>query len=277
MALLRIYVCSLCLLGCWGQSAAAQERVSLGISPWTHERLLFKWALPIAKHMEARSPLKVQMKSAKDLKEYYERAKNAEYDGLIAPLHMGLVLVKSHGFQALMWAKVEYNVMIVCDQSLAINALDQLDQQEIHFPSMYATTSLILLADLSSAGVNVNPVLHKNQWKVVEQLHSGGAKCAGLLSNLYESQKESFKARFNVVYRNPMKLDALVVSPPNIASHKQQAFLSLASEYAEPGIVKRFEVVKGEEIRHWHDTLNAALALFKIELSKESVGGAGEE
>ena len=236
----------------------------LGVSPWTHPNLLFNWAKPVLAHIEQNSGLPVTMASAKDLKAYYEKAVAHEFDALIAPITMGYHLIQAHQFEPLMWVRVGYQVLLVCDANGGFQSIADLQGVDVAFPMDYASTTLVAKQALKQAGVTAVAHILKDQWKVIETLHSGAVPCVAVLSNLYDAQAPELKARFREVYRHPLKLDAMLIAPASSGVQVRSALMTLGQRYSQgQSIVQGFEVIEVEEFEFRRQALAAELAAFK--------------
>ena len=251
------------------------DRLVMGISPWTHQALLFRWAKPIIAHVQQQTDKKVTIGSASDFPTYFKRAKAGSFDAFIAPLNYGLHLVKEEAFTPLLWVRVGYHSLIVCDKNTGHKTLADLKNTTVVFPPEFASTTMVIKQALSEANVEVSSVYVKNQWEVIENLVGGKAPCATILSSLFQSKSGKLRDRFFELYRYPLQMDALMMAPPSAPQADLDAVLSLAEGYHAPGsIVKRFDPLKPSkaELYDLYEKLAPVLARFKAMVSDTGGG-----
>lgn len=257
------------------KGAEQPGRLVMGISPWTHQALLFKWGKPIIEHVQRHTDKKVVIGSASDLPVYFKRAKEGNYDAFISPINFGLYFVREEGFTPLLWVRVGYQSVLVCDKESGHKRLADLNGETVIFPPAWASTALVMTRAFEKAGITVKPQYVKDQWEVIEGLLGGKRPCAVILSNLYETKSSKLKKRFFEVYRDPIVMDALLIAPPSTHQTDLDAVLSLANGFHAPGsIVKRFDPLKPSkaELYDLYEKLAPVLARFKAMVNDTEVG-----
>ena len=258
-----------------GKGPYESDRLIIGISPWTHQALLFKWGKPIIEHVQRYTDKKVAIGSAGDLPSYFKRAKEGSYDVLVSPINFGLHLVREEGFTPLLWARVGYQSVLVCDQASGHKQLKDLNGEAVTFPSPWASTALVMAHAFEEVGVEVKPQYVKSQWEVIESLLGGKTPCAVILSNLYETKSSRLKSRFFEIYRDPIVMDAVLVAPPSTKKVDLEAVKSLATGFDSPGsIVKGFDLVApaSDELQSRFQEMAPILKRFKSVLGNVKEG-----
>lgn len=259
-----------------GKGPDESDRLIIGISPWTHQALLFKWGKPIIEHVQQHTHKRVAIGSAGDLPSYFKRAKEGSYHALVSPINFGLHLVREDGFTPLLWVRVGYQSVLVCDKESGHKHLKDLKGEEVTFPSPWASTALVMTHAFEEVGVEVKPQYVKSQWEVIERLLGGKTPCAVILSNLYETKSSRLKSRFVEVYRDPIVMDAVLVAPSSTKKVDLEAVKSLATGFDSPGsIVKGFELIapESDELQSRFQEMAPILKRFKSVLgnTKESI------
>lgn len=210
-----IYTFVLCACFAGGSHAATQQSVIIGMSPWTHQDILFKWARPVISYMENASAMKIRLASAQDLGQYFEKAKSYKFDLMISPMHLGLHLIKHHNYTPLVLMHTGTQIVMVGNVDAGVHSLNDLQGKSVLVPLDISIGRLMAKHELSVRGIQANLVEHKDHWKVIEGLRRGKGAAGVFMRNLYLMKDEAFRKKNVIIYENPVVLNGFLLKAPN--------------------------------------------------------------
>lgn len=249
----------------FASNASAQQSVVVGMSPWTHQDILFKWARPVMDYMEKASGKKIRLASAQDLPHYFEKAVAYKFDLMIAPLHLGLHLIKYNNYKALAYLHTGTKIVMVANVDSGIHSLNDLHGRPLLVPADISIGRLMAKHELSVRGILAKLVEHKDHWKVIEGLRRGKGAAGVFMRNLYLMKDEVFRKKNAIIYESPIVLNGFLLKAPNGPDASKMVDALVQFQTDDPrALLKSAERITPELMADLYDNMAPYLAeLYK--------------
>jgi len=245
----------------FASNATAQQSVVVGMSPWTHQDILFKWARPVVSYLEDASGLKLRLASAQDLGQYFDKAAAHQFDFMIAPLHFGLHLIKHSEYKPLAYLHTGTRIVVVANVDAGIHSLNDLHGRPVLVPMDVSIGRIMAKYDLGARSIQAKLVEHKDHWKVIEKLRRGKGAAGVFMRNLYFMTDEAFREKNAIIYENPIVLNGLLLSVPNGPDASKMVDALLQFHTDDPrALLKSAERITPELLADLYDKMAPYLA-----------------
>lgn len=219
---LLLYLCVAFVLLLPARTAlSAAPPLSFGVLPQRSIVMTAKYWNPILSYLEQRTGIPLVLKIERTAQEHARQVRLGSYD-----------LVYSNHIFTTANAKVGYRILtrpagppiageIVVLEDAPINRLEELDGQEVGFPSPAAFVAYAVTMDaLAKRNITVKPVFAGSQEGIMAQLKAKRVLAASVNSLVMQEYATRTLLRYRVLWRSPDYLNLPIAVHPRI-SHKQ--------------------------------------------------------
>ncbi len=243
----------------WSGQVLAQEPVKLGFSPWTTPELLQAWGKPIEDSLEKHTGMPFQISSSASLQKYLLAGINGQFEVLQTPMHLGLYLVRFHGFKVALIARAKLKMLIVTRKSADIDHLSQLKNTPMAVTDPIAISTLMAEEAMGKHLFQVQLVHEKDHWQAMEALQQGRVQSATVINYLYFGLSAPLKNKLKVLHYYPTALDGLVITPAGKGEdwRKKVARSLIDFKPHKTSLISGFASAEEGEIKDWFEKMNS--------------------
>ncbi len=243
----------------WAGQAFGQQPVMFGFSPWTTPELLQAWGKPIETSLEKHTGIPFQITSSASLQKYLLAGINGQFEVMQCPMHLGLYLVRYHGFKVALFARAKRKMLLVTRKSAGIDHLSQLKNTQMAVTDPIAISTLMAAEAMGKQLFQARLVNEKDHWQAVEALQQGRVQSATVIDYLYMGLSAPLKDKLKVLHHYPMVLDGLVITPASKgeAWRKKVANSLIGFKPHKTSLISGFASAEEGEIKDWFEKMNS--------------------
>ncbi len=243
----------------WTGLALGQQPVMFGFSPWTTPELLQAWGKPIEASLEKHTGIPFQITSSASLQKYLLAGINGQFEVMQCPMHLGLYLVRYHGFKVALFARAKRKMLVVTRKSAGIDHLSQLKNTQMAVTDPIAISTLMAAEAMGKQLFQARLVNEKDHWQAVEALQQGRVQSATVIDYLYMGLSAPLKDKLKVLHHYPMVLDGLVITPASKgeAWRKKVANSLIGFKPHKTSLISGFASAEEGEIKDWFEKMNS--------------------
>ncbi len=246
------------LLLMWVGQVVAQEPVKLGFSPWTTPELLQAWGKPIEVSLEKHTGMPFQITSSASLQKYLLAGINGQFEVMQCPMHLGLYLVRYHGFKVALFTRANLKMLVVTRKNTLIDRLSQLKNTQMAVTDPIAISTLMAEEAIGNQLFQARLVHEKDHWRAMESLQKGRVQSATVIDYLYFGLSAPLKSKLKVLYYYPTVLDGLVITPASKGINWQKKVANSLIDFKphKTSLISGFATAEEGEIKEWFEKLN---------------------
>lgn len=248
-----------------------QDYYSFAVVPQQSAAKLTKLWTPVLQDIEARTGLKLVLKTAPNIPEFEKRVSKGEYDfAYMNPYHF-TVFNKTPGYQAVAKAKdKKIHGIIVIHKDSPITTLPELYGKTLSFPAPAAfAASVLTRANLTRMGIDFTPKYVRTHDSVYMTVAQGLYTAGGGVKRTFNSMPAEIKDQLAILWTSPGYTPHAIASradlDEDIKKQVQNALLSLdQSETGQAALnslkIRGFEYAKNSD---WDDVRGLGLDILK--------------
>jgi len=243
----------------------ADERLRIGVSPWTSGQLLKAWMDPVVNHIEHHGGARYHFASGNSLHEYLIRVAREELDLITIPMHMGLFLVEELGFIPLVFIRADVDVMLVTHSESPYKTLADLNGVQITVADPISITGLITESLLKDKGFEYSVNYLGHHWKLTDALIKRQIQVAPIVGNHVGVNSGKLSKKLRVLHRFPHRLDGLMMVNPKADAKTVKQLREILSSFspASHSMIKKMDKVTEPELAQWQSWLAPFFPIIK--------------
>ncbi|MEH6346419.1 MAG: PhnD/SsuA/transferrin family substrate-binding protein [Bermanella sp.] len=242
----------------WAGQVVAQDSVKFGFSPWTTPELLQAWGKPIEASLERHTGMPFQISSSASLQKFLVAGISEQFDVMQCPMHLGLYLVRYHGFRVALFARAKLRMLVVTRKNAGIDRLSQLKNTKMAVTSPIAISTLMADEAMGKHVFHARLVREKDHWQAIEALQKGRVQSATVIDYLYLGLSAPLKNKLKVLHYYPTALDGLVVTPESRGEDWRKKVASSLIDFKphKTSLISGFGSAEEGELKEWFEKMN---------------------
>ena len=253
-------------------SLAEQTTYSFGVVPQQSAKKLAKLWTPIFKHINKKTGIKLQFKTAKNIPEFEQRLAAGEYDfSYMNPYHF-TVFNRAPGYKAVSVRKEQpIKGIIVVKKGSDITSIEQLANKKLAFPSPAAFAASVLpRAMLKNSDVPFSSKYVSSHDSVYLNVAKGLFVADGGVMRTLNNTSPKVREQLTVLWKSPGYTPHAIAAHPRINdevfSQIQAALVSMSKDEQASKLLKKLKIKKGliiAENQHWDDVRGLGIDLLE--------------
>lgn len=215
-------------------SAVMAETLSFGVVPQQSAAKLAALWSPVLSYLSEKTDITLSFETATDIPTFERRLLQGQYDvAYMNPYHFTF-FNKHRGYQALAHRDdKKIQGLIVVPKSSDITSLEQLDGQEIAFPSPAAfAASLLPRGELKKMGISITPKYVSSHDSVYQTVAKGFFVAGGGIGRTFNNVRPDIKEELKVLWKTEPYTPHAFAAHPRINEDKRQRLAKALGDMA---------------------------------------------
>ncbi len=204
------------------KSPDCQDTLSLkiGIVPWTGAALNKLWSDEVNAHL-LDFCIKARFSSAKNFISFINKAIAGEFDILLAPPQMALLLMEDYHYQAIAIEDWDAEILFITHQENNINTLSDLSGHTLALPDLNSAIAFSAQSIVKKSNIKVKNYQHyTNHQKVMSAVLNKSQKVGAIISPIYKSFEHIVKQRIKIIHAEEAELSGLLLAKKDLPSEQ---------------------------------------------------------
>lgn len=199
------------------QAAQATESYAFGVLAQRSAVLTAQYWNPILAHVEKKTGIRLELKTARTAPESNEATERGDYDFVYSNTIFQPKMAPAN-YQVILRPRDEaIKGQIVTLEASPIRALKELSGREVGFPSLAAFVGYAVPMDgLLRQGIDVTPVFGGNQEGIMGQLKAGRVIAAGVNDQVMKAFAARENMRYRVLWESPPFNNLPIAAHPRV-------------------------------------------------------------